>query len=113
MEKAQSAGRADLPVIITRQCYGLSLLLDKVHRCEMKSVEGPDWLGKRFQSTRQDRQREFDRRDPFQQSSHFVAMGVDKLKRVDERPNLVLNQPAGNQRFLPERFRREAIFSIE
>ena len=73
--KAQSAGRADLPVVITRQCYGLALLLDKVHRREMKGVERSDRLGKRLQSTRQDRQRELDKRDPSQQSSHFVAMG--------------------------------------
>ena len=44
--KAQSAGRADLPVVITRQCYGLALLLDKVHRREMKGVERSDRLGK-------------------------------------------------------------------
>src|SRR5499426_2156741 len=48
--KAQSASRADLPVVITRQCYALSLLLDKVHRREMKSIERSDWPGKRFQS---------------------------------------------------------------
>src|SRR5262249_2903338 len=30
--KAQSASRADLPVVVTRQRYGLFLLLDKVHR---------------------------------------------------------------------------------
>src|SRR5215813_13310628 len=48
--KAQSASRADLLVVITRQCYALSLLLDKVHRREMKSIERSDWLGKRFQS---------------------------------------------------------------
>src|SRR5215831_15973149 len=58
--KAQSASRADLPVVITRQCYALSLLLDKVHRREMKSIERSDWFGKRFQSTCQDRQGEFD-----------------------------------------------------
>ena len=73
--KAQSASRADLPVVITRQCYALSLLLDKVHRREMKSIERSDWLGKRFQSARQDRQGEFDKRNPSQQSSYFVAMG--------------------------------------
>ena len=94
--KAQSAGRADLPVVITRQCYGLSLLLDKVHRREMKGVERSDRLGKRLQSTRQDRQRELDKRDPSQQSSHFVAMGAGELSRVDARPNLVLDQPTGN-----------------
>src|SRR5262249_57212307 len=102
--KAQSASRADLLVVITRQCYALSLLLDKVHRREMKSIERSDWLGKRFQSARQDRQGEFDRRNP-PQSSYFVAMGAGELKRVDARPNLVLDQPAGNQRLLPERFR--------
>src|SRR5215510_4749916 len=44
--KAQSASRADLPVVITRQCYALSLLLDKVHRREMKSIERSDWFWK-------------------------------------------------------------------
>src|SRR5215510_4159530 len=109
--KAQSAGRADLPVVITRQCYGLSLLPDKVYRCEMKGIEGSDRLGKRFQSTHQDRQRELDKRDPSQQSSDFIAMGAGELKSMDARPNLVLDQPAGNQRLLPERFRRDAVFS--
>src|SRR5262252_9738556 len=102
--KAQSASRADLPVVITRQCYALSLLLDKVHRREMKSIERSDWLGKRFQSARQDRQGEFDKRNPPQQSSYFVAMGAGELKLVDALPNLVLDQPVGNQRLLPERF---------
>ena len=82
MEKRR-AGRADLPVVITRQCYGLSLLLDKVHRREMKGVERSDRLGKKLQGTRQDRQREFDKRDPSQQSSHFVAMGAGELACVD------------------------------
>src|SRR5438093_1049325 len=77
--KAQSAGRADLPAVITRQCYGLSLLLDKVHRREMKGVERSDRLRKRLQSTHQDRQRELDKRDTSQQSSHFVAMGAGEL----------------------------------
>src|SRR6266487_633999 len=109
--KTQSAGRADLPVVITRQCYGLSLLLDEVQRREMKGVERSDRLGKRLQSTRQDRQRELDKRNPSQQSSHFVAMGAGELTRVDARPNLVLDQPTGNQRLLPEGFRRDAVFS--
>src|SRR5262249_22283808 len=73
--KAQGPGRVDLQVVITRQCYALPLLLDKVHRREMKSIERSDWLGKRFQSARQDRQGEFDKRNPSQQSSYFVAMG--------------------------------------
>jgi hypothetical protein len=104
--KAQSASRADLPVVITRQCYALSLLLDKVHRREMKSIERSDWLGKRFQSARQDRQGEFDKRNPSQQSSHFVAMGAGELTCVGARPNLILDRPTGNQRLLPERFKR-------
>src|SRR5262249_58672466 len=103
--KAQSASLADLLVVITRQCYALSLLLDKVHRREMKSIERSNWLGKRFQSARQDRQGEFDKRNPSQQSSYFVAMGVGELKLVDALPNLVLDQPVGNQRLFPERFR--------
>src|SRR5262245_61542913 len=109
--KAEGAGGADLPVVITRQGYTLSLLLDKVHRREMKGVERSYRLGKRLQSTRQDRQGELDKRDPSQQSSDYIAMGAGELKSMDACPNLVLDQPAGNQRLLPERFRRNAVFS--
>src|SRR5262249_62310610 len=76
--KAQSASRADLLVVITRQCYALSLLLDKVHRREMKSIERSDWLGKRFQSARQDRQGVVADRNPRQQDTDVLGIGSGK-----------------------------------
>lgn len=76
-----------------------------------EGVERSDRLGKRLQSTRQNRQGELNKRDPSQQSSCFVAMGAGELTHVDARPNLVLDQPTGNQRLLAERFRRNSVFS--
>jgi hypothetical protein len=108
--KPEGAGAVDEPVVIAGERYRLSLLLEKVHRCQMKGIQRSHRLWKGFQCPRQHGRRELYQRQPTEQRPYFVRVRSRQLARVNSRPDLVLDQPAGDQRFLPETFRWRAVF---
>ena len=111
--KAESAGAVDEPVVIAGQRYGLSLLSEKFHRRQMDGIQSSHRFWKRFQCPCQYGWREFYESQATQQRAHFVGVRSRQLARVNPGPNLVLDEPAGDQRLLPEAFRWRAVFRQE
>src|SRR5215471_6889258 len=108
--ESKSTGNIDQPVVITREGYCLSVFLKKFHRREMERLQSSYWFWKRLQSTRQHRRGKLDQSQTTQKRTHFVSMRAGELACMNPRPNFVLDQPAGYQRFLPKRFGRDAAF---
>jgi hypothetical protein len=75
----------------------------------MKGIQGSNRLRKELQGTRQYGRSKFHQRQAAEQRADFVSVRSRQLARVNPSPNLILNQPAGDQRLAPESGRR-AIF---
>src|ERR671910_3590670 len=104
--KTKSTGTISQPCIITGQGHGLSLAAEKLHRGQMKGVQRSYRPGKRFQRSDEHRGSHLDERETTQQCARFVSVRSRQLARVNARPELVLDEPAGDQLFLPESFGR-------
>src|SRR5919106_1920733 len=108
--KPKGAGAVNEPVVIAGERYGLSLLLEKVNRRQMKGIQHSNRLWKGLQCPRQHGRSELYQRQPTEQRADFIRVRSRQFARVNSRPNLVLDQPARDQRFLPEAFRWGAVF---
>jgi len=108
--ESKSAGAADEPVVITCERYGLTLRSEKLHRRQMKGVQGSHRLREGFQRSREYRGSQFYEGQATQKRADFVCVRSRQFARVNPGPNLILDQPAGNQRLLPQAVRRRAIF---
>src|SRR5262245_22855601 len=107
--ESKSTGNIDQAVVVASERYGLSLLLDKVHRREMKGVECSNGLGERLQSTCQYRRGGLYESDTSQQRPRFASMRSGDLPCLNPRPNFVFNQPAGDEGCCPKCFGRDAV----
>ena len=103
--KPKGAGAVNEPVVIAGERYGLSLLLEKVNRRQMKGIQHSNRLWKGLQCPRQHGRSELYQRQPTEQRADFIRVRSRQFARVNSRPNLVLDQPSRDQRFLPEAFR--------
>src|SRR5580765_7910969 len=108
--KSQSSSCGGQPTVIASQCDGLSLSLEKIHRCQMEGVESPHWLWERLQRSCEHRRGKLDKGDTAQQGAHLVRMRASEIVHVDAGPNFIFEESTGNQRFLPELIRRRLIF---
>jgi hypothetical protein len=76
----------------------------------MKGIQRSDRLWKRLQCPRQYGCSELYQRQPAEERADFVRMRSRQFARVNPCPNFILDQPAGDQRFLPEALRWRAVF---
>ena len=108
--KPQRASGVDQAAVITGEADDLSLPAKKVHGRQVECVQGPDGLWEGFQRSREHRRGKFNHGNPAQQRTHLATVRAAKFTGMDAGPDLVLKKTAGDQRFLPEAFRRRAIF---
>jgi hypothetical protein len=108
--KPQGARRVDQTVVIAGEADDLSLPAKKVHGRQMECVQGPNRFREGFQRSSEHRRGKFNYGNPAQQRTHFVTVRAAKFARMDAGPDLVLKKTAGDQRLLPEAFRRRVIF---
>jgi len=111
--ESKGAGSANEPVVIAGEGDGLPLVSDKVHRCQMKCVQGPHRLGEGFQRSHKYRRSQFYQSQATQQRADFVCVRLREFPRVDPGPNLILDESAGDQRLSPEPVRRRTVFRQE
>jgi putative ABC transport system substrate-binding protein len=111
--KTKGAGTTSQPLVIAGKNDGLSLAAEKFHRSQMKSVQSSNWLGKRFQRSNEHGWSHLDEREATQQRARFVGVRSRQFARVNPSPDLILDEPAGDERLLPESFRRLAVFRQE
>ena len=108
--KAKGARAIHEPVVIAGEHDGLSLVSKKIHRRQMKRIQSSYRLWKGFQGSREHRRRELYESKPAQQCPNLIRVRSREFPAVNARPNLILDKPAGNERFSPESFRRHAVF---
>ena len=111
--ESKGAGAANEPVVITGEHYGLTLRSEKLHRRQMKRVQGSYRLRERFQCSCEYRRSQFYQSQATQKRADFVCVRSGQFARVNPGPNLILDQPAGNQRLLPETVGRCTVFRQE
>ena len=108
--KPESASRVDQAAVIAGEADDLSLPAKKVHGRQVERVQGPDGLREGFQRSSEHWRGKFNYGNAAQQRTHFVTVRAAKFAGMDAGPDLVLKKTAGDQRLLPEAFRRRAIF---
>src|SRR5437899_916562 len=96
--ESKGAGAVNEPIIIAREGYGLPLLAEKVHRRQMKRVQSSHRLRKGLQCPCQYGRGEFDQGQTAEQRADFVRVRSRQFPRMNPGPNLILDQPAGDQR---------------
>jgi hypothetical protein len=108
--KTERARQINQTGIIAGEPDGLPLVADKLHRCQVKCVQSSHRFWKGLQRPRQYGRSEFYQGQAAQERADFVCVRSRQLAPVNPRPNLVLDQPAADQRLLPEAFRWRAVF---
>ncbi len=106
----ECTGRIDKPAIVACKPHDLSLLSEKVHRCQMERIQSSDRFRERLQSPYEDRRRELNEGDAAQKGTHLICMRSGKFARMNASPNFILKQAAGDQILLPKPFGRRMIF---
>src|ERR1051325_9551085 len=104
--ESKGAGTANEPVVIACERYGLTLYSEKLHRRHMKGVQRSHRLPEGFQRSCEYGRSQFYEGQATQKRADFVCMRSRQFARVNFGPNLILDQPAGNQRLLPQAVRR-------
>ena len=79
----------------------------------MKCVQRSDRPAKRFQCSDKHGRSHLDQREATQKRARFAGMRSRQLARVNPRPDLILDQPAGDELLLPESFGGLAVFRQE
>ncbi len=97
------------PVVVAGEGYGLALFEEKVHRCQMEGIQRPNRLWKGFQGPREHGRRKLDQGQATEQRTHLIGMRAREFSRVNSSPDLVFDEPTGDQRFAPQSFRRRAV----
>ena len=100
--ESKGAGAADEPLVIAGKRYGLTLLSKKLHRRQMKRVQGSYRLRERFQCSCEYRRSQFYQSQATQKRADFVCVRSRQFPCVNPGPNLIFDEPAGNQRLLPQ-----------
>jgi hypothetical protein len=108
--KAQRASRRAEPSVIAGKRDGLPLTPKKIHRRQMERVEDWDRLWKGLQRSREHLRGKLDKSDTVQQGTCLVGMRPGEITALDAGPKFVFEEPARNQRFLPELLGRRLIF---
>jgi len=111
--ESKGAGAANEPVVITCERYGLTLHSKKFRRRQMKRVQGSYRLREGFQRSCEYGRSEFYQGQATQQRANFVGVRSRQFARVNPGPNLILDEPAGNQRLLPQAVGRCTVFRQE
>ena len=111
--ESKGAGAADEPLVIAGKRYGLTLLSKKLHRRQMKRVQGSYRLRERFQRSCEYRRSQFYQSQATQKRADFVGVRSRQFPCVNPGPNLILDEPAGNQRLLPQAVGRCTVFRQE
>src|SRR5215470_11514703 len=102
--KAKGAGAIRKAGVIAGEGDRLSLISKKIHRRQMKRIQVSYRLGERFQ-----RSREHGRSELYERA-HFIRMRSRQFPRMNSGPNLIPDEPAGNERLSPQPVRRSAVF---
>jgi hypothetical protein len=76
----------------------------------MERVESPDRFWEGLQRSREHWQRKLNKCDAVQQGTCLVRMRPGEIAPVDAGPNFIFEEPAGNQRLLPELLGRRLVF---
>jgi len=111
--KSKSARGVDQPIVIAGERYRLLLLSQKIHRRQMNRIQGSHRLGKGLQGSGQYGLSQFYQGQTAQQRANFVCVRIRQFPRVNPRPDFILDEPAGNQRLLPEAVWWHAVFRQE
>ena len=111
--ESKGAGAANEPVVITCERYGLTLHSKKFRRRQMKRVQGSYRLREGFQRSCEYGRSEFYQGQATQQRANFVGVRSRQFAHVNPGPNLILDEPAGNQRLLPQAVGRCTVFRQE
>src|SRR5262245_27268513 len=96
-----SRGRGQA-IIICRKFYGVTAHAQEIDRGEMQGVECSHGHGKGSQSTLEDRRRELYESHTADQKTGFICVRASKLARMHSGPDLILHEPAGDQRLAPQ-----------
>lgn len=111
--KSKGAGAADEPFVIAGERYGLTLPSKKLHRGQMKRVQGSYRLREGFQRSREYGRSQFYESQATQKGANFVCVRSRQFPCVDPGPNLIFDEPAGNQRLLPQAVGRRTVLRQE
>ena len=93
----QCPGSRDQTAIIAGQPNNLTVRAQELHGREVECVEGAHRFRKGLQGPGKDRGSQLDQRSPTDQRSHVVSMSPTKPARVNPGPDLVLQEPTGDQ----------------
>ena len=111
--ESKGAGAVNEPIVIAGERDGLPLLSEKVHRRQVKHVQGSHRLGEGFQRSRDHGRSQFYQGQATQQRADFVCVRSRQFPRMNPGPNLILDEPARDQRLLPEAVGWRAVFRQE
>lgn len=96
-------------VIIAGYRHVFSLKTNELRRCEMESIESPYRHGKGIESPGQNRRNHFDESNTLKQTRNNLGMRLGQPTGMNPNPDLVLEEPAGDELLVPERGRWTAL----
>ena len=99
--------------VVAGQLDGLAPTTQIVERCQMQGAERSHRNREPIEGSRQHWRRQLQQREATDESLSRVAMGARHIARVNTVPELVLQQPAGDKRVVPQRSGRAAILCKE
>ena len=76
----------------------------------MQRIQRADGTGKRLERAGKHRRRQLDESHAAHEGANLITVRTRQLPRVDSRPDLVLEEAAGDQRLSPECFGRYPVF---
>lgn len=100
---ADLGGAGIEPLVVAGQPDPLPLAEQEIHRGEVECVEGPHRSGERLGGPGQNRAQQFDEGEPSEQGLGGRPMGDAQSPTVQAIPDFIFEQPAGDDRLLPDR----------
>ena len=96
-------------VIIGRKLDALAAPQEERHRGKVQRIERPHRNRKRLKRALQDRRRQLNEREALNEDACLLSMRPRQIASVEPGPDLIFQQPARDQRPIPQSFRRRAI----
>ena len=111
----QGAGHAGHPAVIARKGNVPARCPEVFARSKMERIERAHGVGfrKGLTGSFQHRRNQFQERDTCDERPRRSAMGIGQAPRVQPVPDLMLKQPAGDQRLVPKRSRWASVLGQE
>ncbi len=111
----QGAGNAGHPAVVAGKRNFLARCPQVFARSKMERIERAHWVGfrKGLKGSFQHRWNQFQERNTCDELPRRSAMRIGQAPRVQPVPDLILKQPTGDQRLVPERCRRASVLGQE